>query len=257
VRFLEEQTDPLFATDSKHTVSSPIGGVSFVLYWNSKIQAAALGCVENHELCVPAKCKGTIFCNNFVSFLELSGNSPESVHIQAESGADFTNKFVRPLILFEGSAYWQASVHATDMLDAQALDAMKKVPTHGISLGLPSNQWEIEAQNLFNISLAQYQLKAFSIARGEKFDEDVPQHDLISDHSCGRKGCKNAVCNAFKIEGIGWKNISLFWFVTLLTFSLCRHWQCQVWRLFDGRAHLDRHSFCIKIGFTRLAGTSI
>src|SRR5207248_10080146 len=84
---------------------------------------------------------------------------------------------------------------------------------------LDQNQWEIKAQKVFNVSLAQMQMNAWGIARGEKFGPDIPQFDWFETDLYETAEVKQRLCSRIKIEGYGWKNVSLFWFVTLLLLS--------------------------------------
>jgi hypothetical protein len=59
------------------------------------------------------------------------------------------------------------------------------------------------------------QMNVWDVARGWKYDADLPQYDHLRtepfhDHD---------ICSAIKIQGCGLKNLSLAWFVTLLVLS--------------------------------------
>jgi len=222
VRYLQAQIDPLFATDSNYTRNSTFGNETTATkyYTKSLPTASSLGCVNTYEVCVSTRFDGYA-CVDFNKIMK-PGDVGSNVTSQNMNERSWQPPLYEAIIALSFTsnvhtdAYW-----AQESIGAQGLDAVNKIVTSGLSMGLPDNQWEIEAQKIFNISLARYQLNAWSIARGERFGEGVPEADALKTNPCAEQGCQKPLCESLKIEGVGWRNISLSWFATLLTLSIC------------------------------------
>lgn len=61
------------------------------------------------------------------------------------------------------------------------------------------------------------QMNVWDVARGWKYDADLPQYDRLRTEPF--RG--HDICSAIKIQSYGRKNLSLAWFVTLLGLSFC------------------------------------
>lgn len=215
MRYLHSQRDPLFATDSNFTTS---GKDLFI----RKLPPAALGCVYREELCIPSYQHDHVCVNITVpkttpQVYELPSNQEEGgipPSLQSDSSqailemGRITHDFTNP-----GSAFAFSF--------APFLDASNKVIMPGLSADLPPNQWQIETQKIFNWILANVQLSVWKFARGQRPQPDIPVYErLENSSSCAAVNCKKLLCESIKIQAVGWKNISLFWFVSLLFISV-------------------------------------
>lgn len=91
--------------------------------------------------------------------------------------------------------------------DPSVLDAQRRVLLI-MSLPLDPEQWKIEARRIFEISLARMQGDILDIARGKGANE-VSVSNLL--------GNSNAeICSMIKFQAVGWSNVSLVGFVSLL-----------------------------------------
>jgi hypothetical protein len=85
---------------------------------------------------------------------------------------------------------------------ASALDAQSRMfSVH--SLPLAREQWKVEAEQIFQTSLARIQMTARKIARGTE-TANLSGPDLMDEYPRYR-----AMCQVFKFRTVGWKNISV------------------------------------------------
>lgn len=106
-------------------------------------------------------------------------------------------------------SYW-----AYNYLGPRGLDAWTQIFSQvAVSFGLQPNQWEIEVQKIFNVSLTRFQLNA-----GEKIRDGAFEFDSLGGADF-RPLNSRQICQGVKINATGWRNVSLFWFVTPL---VCR-----------------------------------
>lgn len=216
VLYSQPRTDPIFPTNSNTTL--PISNTSALFYYRTIPTATVLGCVDHHEVCEGRR--GT--CGYFNTQRETESSSLKSM---SDSGA-FPNqiRYYMPALIFMYYSFLHSgSQWAYKYLGASGLDVWGKTwneMSYGISFGPSKDQWEVEAQKFFNVSLARLQLNALGITRGEKFGGDVKELNKL-DSSGNQALGSELVCRGLKIEGVGWRNVSLFWFVSLLLLSFC------------------------------------
>jgi hypothetical protein len=221
VRYLQAQIDPLFATDFNYTRNSTFENeTTTTRYYTKALPAASsLGCVSTYEVCVSTTFGGYVCAD--VTKISKPGDRGSNATSQTTNERSWSSPLYSAIVALAFTSDRYADAYSAQLtIGIQGLDALNKMVVSGLSIGLPDNQWEIEAQKIFNISLARYQLNAWSIARGERFGEGMPEVDALKGNPCAEQGCQKLLCQSLKIEGVGWRNISLSWFVTLLTLSI-------------------------------------
>jgi hypothetical protein len=89
---------------------------------------------------------------------------------------------------------------STQFRGVEALDAQSKI-AHMQSQELDTNQWQIEIEKFFQVSLARIQLNAYDIVRGTAaaFND---YHDILPTRYRG-------ICNLVAIQTVGWKNLNV------------------------------------------------
>ena len=209
VSYFEPQYDPLFRTVTNWTSST-----NNTFFTRRFPVASALGCVETYELCLPESsglnCLDLLY-HEPASEVEEISTTTESFGINVDASIE----------LAYGAYQYCNPSYSIIPRSGQILDAQSKMLIDGFSLSLPSNQWEIEAQKIFNVTLATFQLNVWRIARGERMGDGVPEQKAPLFHFCVHSGCIERICQSMKIQATGWKNINLSWFVALLTLSIC------------------------------------
>ena len=127
-----------------------------------------------------------------------------------------------PPNMFSDSAFWlmKWSLESSTIYDSMgwrlgaAFQAQEKV-SQFVSLPLPSNQWEIEASQLFATSLARIQYDAWKIATGE--DRERPGYvEVTPDEARGN------LCGLYKFKTADYTHVNLIAFVgyTLMAFAI-------------------------------------
>ena len=117
------------------------------------------------------------------------------------------------------SFYRSGSYRANNYLGPRGLDAWTQIFSQAaVSFCLQPNQWEIEVQKIFNVSLTGFQVNAEGITRGEKIRDGAFEFDSLGGADF-RPLNSRQICHGVKINATGWRNVSLFWFVTPL---VCR-----------------------------------
>jgi len=188
-------------------------GTNYTYFSRHVPVAAALGCVETYELCLPAP--------SGPNCLDLLFHRPATEEETYTPTQSFGINVDASIELAFGAYQYCNPSYSIPASSGQPLDAQSKMLTAGFSLSLPSNQWEIEAQKIFNVSLAAFQLNAWRITRGEKMGDRIPERKAPLFSFCVQSGCIERICQGMKIQATGWKNINLCWFVALLTLSTC------------------------------------
>jgi hypothetical protein len=204
------RTDPMFPTNINQTLQIGNTSTTFFLHQPPLLQAQArvLACVDSHEFCVDGGgCADMDSLIRPLSTEEYPNHGQplpgENLHVLAAS--IFT-------AFYQSGSYWAYKYSAE-----RGLDAFTQAFMGLFQFGLPADQWQIEVQKLFNVSLAQMQMNVWNVARGWKYDADLPQYDRLRTEPF--RGLD--ICSAIKIQGYGWKNLSLAWFMTLLGLSFC------------------------------------
>ena len=173
--------DPIFYADEPRYFE----GLRDPLYYNSDPRARVLACVDKSEVCSP----DGQHCWSMTAIL------PEQVSLPR--------------------AYWlmKWSLENSNIYDSikwrlgTALLAQESV-SQFVSLPLPSNQWQIEASQLFATSLARIQYDALSIATGE--DRQRPGYkEATPDEARGQ------LCGIYKFRTPDYTNVNLVAFIGL------------------------------------------
>jgi hypothetical protein len=206
------RTDPMFPTNVNQTLQIDNTSTTFFLHQPplSQAQARVLACVDSHELCIDGG--GCADMDSFIRPLSTEENSNHSQPHPDQNPHALDASIFAYAAFYHSGSYW-----AYKYSQESGLDAFTQAFLRVFQFGLPADQWRIEVQKLFNVSLAQMQMNVWDVARGWKYDADLPQYDRLRtepfrDHD---------ICSAIKIQGYGLKNLSLAWFVTLLVLSFC------------------------------------
>jgi hypothetical protein len=104
------------------------------------------------------------------------------------------------------SMQWSDIGNAMKLITGEVLEAQSYMIGIG-SLILAPEQWKVEVQRLFAVSLARIQITARNIARGIA-GEELPGTDMMAE----RPGLKD-MCNIYKFRSDGWKNMSVAGFL--------------------------------------------
>ena len=108
---------------------------------------------------------------------------------------------------------------------AQALDAQSKI-AHMQSLPLGSEQWEVEAECIFQTTLARMQSNVYDIVRGTAARYDGYDNVLPPNY--------RGICKLVKIPTLGWTNIN-FWGMICTTLAVVIVWILSVrWKTASG-----------------------
>ena len=191
VYYLNPRDDPIFPADTR--IQEP--RINEVYYMNSILHATVLACMDRTEWRDPNE--GDIRWRNLLELPDLSVNDTTGV---------YGGFYLLRLSLSNSHTYGSIRLRPESSLDAQAHIV------EGTALRLPDNQWEIEAERLFKISLARIQIDARNIARGKlaSYDGYIKEHTDQSARICTR---------TYLFQSIGWTNINRTWF--LVTAVLC------------------------------------
>ncbi|MCJ1282510.1 hypothetical protein MMC26_001833 [Xylographa opegraphella] len=154
-------------------------------YYNSDPRARVLACADSTELCSP----------NGQTCWNMTAHLPQGVP--------------------DMPAYWfmKWSLENSNTYEAikwrlgNALLAQESI-SQSVSKPLPSNQWEIEASQLFATSLARIQYDAWAIARGE--DHELPGYVEVTPAEA-----RGRLCRLYKFNSVGYTNVNLLGFIGL------------------------------------------
>jgi hypothetical protein len=175
--------DPIFPARQKARFLSKEGAP--IMYYNNSTRASVLGCVDQFQICRTAK--GPCWDNGNVT-------SIFDDHI----GDKATEEQNVALLLLLALDY-STACGSTQFRGAEALDAQSKI-AHMRSLPLAEKQWQVEAEKMFQTSLARMQLNVFNVARGTASSFDGYENILPEKY--------RGICKLVKIPTIGWRNIN-------------------------------------------------
>ena len=178
---MERSFDPIFYANKPHYFE----GFRAPFFYNSDPRARVLACVDKSEVCSP------------------DGNTCWSMT------APVPEKVSSP------ATYWlmKWSLENSNIYDSikwrlgTALLAQESVSQY-VSLPLPSNQWQIEASQLFATSLARIQYDALSIAMGE--DRQRPGYVEVTPVEA-----RGDLCGKYKFKSPDYTNVNLVAFIGL------------------------------------------
>ncbi|KAH8745060.1 hypothetical protein BGZ57DRAFT_960450 [Hyaloscypha finlandica] len=175
--------DPIFPARQK--ASFPWKDRALTLYYNNSTRAGVLGCVDQFQICRTAE--GPCWDNGNVTLI-FDDHSGESATVEQNIA----------LLLLLALDY-STACGSIQFRGAEALDAQAKI-AHMRSLPLPENQWQVEAEKMFQTSLARMQLNVFNLVRGTASGFDGYE-DILPEKYRG-------VCKLVKIPTVGWRNIN-------------------------------------------------
>ncbi len=177
----ERSFDPIFYADEPRYFE----GRREPFYYNSDPRARVLACIDKSEVCSP----------NGKTCWSMTAPVPEE---KSPPPAYWLMKWSLENSNTYDSIKWRLGT---------ALLAQESV-SQSVSLPLPSNQWQIEASQLFATSLARIQYDAFSIATGE--DRQRPGYvEVTPDEARG------SLCEIYKFKTPDYTNINLVAFIGL------------------------------------------
>ena len=177
----ERSFDPIFYANEPRYFE----GSRAPLYYNSDPRARVLACVDKSEVCSP----------DGNTCWSMTAPVPEKV---SSSAAYWLMKWSLENSNIYESIKWRLGT---------ALLAQESV-SQFVSLPLPSNQWQLEARQLFATSLARIQYDALGIATGE--DRQRPGYvEVTPDEASG------SLCGIYKFKSPDYTNINLVAFIGL------------------------------------------
>ena len=199
MKYISPSSDSIFPAD----LESSDG------YWiDSSEHPHILGCQDSTEI-----------CNSLGACLDLDENWD---YFNASSDRPASEAAVLNLLGFSLSLSTTRIVSFELKVPRLLVD---RLHSGSLSLGLGSNHWHSEARRLFEISLARLQVTVFNTARGKNGNKDNYQ---LTPHEAG---IFNQACSSFKIQTVGWKNISLLEFIFFLDIpSIPMDLDNRVWR---------------------------
>jgi hypothetical protein len=164
----------------------PIGYTGSSKYFHNSTRATVLGCVDQFLICKDTS--GPCWANgNITSIPEAPKNQSSTVE----------ENVIKLLLL---ALDFSSACGSTQFRGVEALDAQSKI-AHMQSQELDTNQWQIEIEKFFQVSLARIQLNAYDIVRGTAaaFND---YHDILPARYRG-------ICNLVAIQTVGWKNLNV------------------------------------------------
>jgi hypothetical protein len=178
------RTDPVFPAHQKAKFPPEYKGPT--LYFNNSTRAGVLGCVDEYRICKTQS--GPCWTNKNITSIPGPQNrdatEEENVATLLKLALDFSTSC--------GSVQYR---------QAEALDAQAKIADTQ-SLPLAPKQWQVEAEKIFQTSLARMQSNIYNIVRGTSANHDG-YHDILDPNFRG-------ICELVKIPTPGQTNIN-FW----------------------------------------------
>lgn len=179
----EFRDDPVFPARRKVEFEGDYSGPD--LYFNNSTQAGILGCVDQYKICKTAN--GPCWDNGNISSI-LDGGAGDVV-------TEEQNVIQLLLLALDLST----ACGSIQFRGAEALVAQDKI-AHVQSLPLADKQWQVEAEKLFQTSLARIQQNVYDFARGTASSFDG-YHNIMPNKYRG-------MCELVEIPTIGWRNIN-------------------------------------------------
>ena len=134
---------------------------------------------------------------------------PKALDYNQLYSLDIEKKRLLTLLLI---SLWQSNAwSAATSRPGSRFDVQSKL-VGSLSQALDYEQWKVEVRKMFETSLARIQGDVLDLARGVGKDRPYARNYLIEENM--------PLCRVVKFQSVGWKNISLFWLITLPTISL-------------------------------------
>ena len=179
------RADPVFPALEKAKFQPDYIGPTY--YYNNSTRAGILGCVDEYQIC--KSLTGPCWNNNNVTLIPQALSDRDSTEEESVS------------YLLKMALDFSTSCGSIQFRQAEALDAQSKI-AHSQSLPLASRQWEVEAERMFQTSLARLQSNVYDIVRGTAANYGG-YHDIMAPNYRG-------ICGLVEIPTLGWTNIN-FW----------------------------------------------
>jgi len=207
ILYPEFRDDPVFPARQKARFPPEYRGPT--LYYNNSTRAGVLGCVDQFRICRTAR--GPCWDNGNITsiFDDQVGNT-----VTEEQNVG---------ILLLLSLDYSTSCGSIQFRGAEALDAQSKV-AHMQSLPLAEKQWQVEAEKMFQTTLARIQLNVFNVVRGIASSFDGYEDTLPAEY--------RRICDLAKIPTVGWRNINFVGVIGVVIIVLC-FWGLS-WKLKTG-----------------------
>jgi hypothetical protein len=176
--------DPIFPAQS--IAKFPLGYMGSNKYYHNSTRATVLGCVDQYLICKDTT--GPCWTKeNITSIPQAPKNRTSTVE----------ENVIKLLLL---ALDFSTACGSIQFRGVEALDAQSKI-SHMESQELAPEQWKIEVEKFFQVSLARIQVNAYDIVRGTAaaFDD---YHDVLPTRYRG-------ICNLVAIPTVGWKNLNV------------------------------------------------
>jgi hypothetical protein len=198
ILYPQYRADPVFPAREKDKF--PPGYTGPTYYINNSTRAGVLGCVDKYQIC--ERLTGPCWSNNNISSIP-----------QASKNRTATEEENVATLLILALDY-STSCGSVQFRQAEALDAQLKI-AHIQSLPLAERQWEVEAEKMFQTSLARMQSNIYDIARGTASNFEGYQNILDPNY--------RGICELVQIPTPGHTNIN-FWGLIGTTLAVVLLW---------------------------------
>ena len=207
IQYTARSDDPIFPADYSQRSSEQAQP-----YWeNSRTARTILGCSDEKYIRHRKSGREWYLLGDWMH----DKSSNESWYfwhptLEGKRTLPYSNSSLMALQLLCLALRYSDTSNAVYFARTQWLDAASKIALNSLSVPLSSRQWEIESQNLFNISLARMQVDIFSMARGWHLTPSKgtfrPIYDNLTDP-----------CGMLKVQVAGHKNLSVAGLVGMLS----------------------------------------
>jgi hypothetical protein len=176
--------DPVFPAQSR--AKFPFGYTGPHKYYHNSTRATVLGCVDQYLICkdITGPCWTK---ENITSIPQAPKNRTATVE----------ENVIKLLLL---ALDFSTACGSTQFRGVESLNAQSKI-SHMQSQDLAPEQWKLEVEKFFEVSLARIQLNAYDIVRGTAaaFDD---YHNILPARYRG-------ICTLVAIRTVGWKNLNV------------------------------------------------
>lgn len=176
--------DPVFPAQSR--ANFPLGYTGSLKYYHNSTRATVLGCVDQYLICKDA----TGPCWTKENITSIPQAPKNRISTEEEN-------VIKLLLL---ALDFSSACGSTQFRGVEALNAQSKI-SHMQSQDLAPEQWKVEVEKFFQVSLARIQLNAYDIVRGTAaaFND---YHNILPARYRG-------ICNLVAIRTVGWKNLNV------------------------------------------------
>jgi hypothetical protein len=195
------RADPIFPAHTKSKYSPGYTGPTY--YFNNSTRAGILGCVDEYKICKTQS--GPCWSNKNITSIPAPGdrNATEEENVAK---------------LLTLALDFSTSCGSVQYRQAEALDAQMKIADTQ-SLPLAPKQWQVEAEKIFQTSLARMQSNVYDIVRGTAASFEGYQNVMDPKYA--------GICGLVKIPTIGWTDIN-FWGLIGTSFGVVFFWVMSI-----------------------------